>query len=82
MKKTAMVVFAAAFVFASGAAYAETVKEAAQKTGNFWAKEGERSGLKESTSSWGQFWAKINPTTFFKDQQDAYNARKSGSVAK
>ena len=82
MKKTMMALLAVAFVFASGAAYAETVKDAAQSTGNFWAKEGERSGLKESTSSWGQFWTNANPVKFLQDQQNAYNARKSGSVAK
>ena len=82
MKKTIMALFAVAFVFASSAAYAETVKEAAQKSGDFWAKEGERSGLRESTSSWGKFWQNVHPIKFFQDQQDAYNARKSGSVAK
>ena len=82
MKKTMMALFAVAFVFASSAAYAETVKEVAQKSGNFWAREGERSGLKESTSSWGNFWANIHPVKFFQDQQNAYNARKSGSIAK
>jgi len=82
MKKVMMIVFAVAFVFASSAAYAEKVKDVVEKSNNFWAKEGERSGLKESTSSWGNFWTNINPGKYFKDQQDAYNARKAGSVAK
>ena len=86
MKKVMMIAFAAMFVFASTAAYAETVKEAVteanKKSGDFWGREGERSGWKESTSSWGQFWTNMNPGKFFQDQQAAYNARKSGAVAK
>ncbi len=77
-----MIAFAVAFVFASSAAHAEKVKDVVEKSNNFWAKEGERSGLKESTSSWGQFWSNINPGKYFQDQQTAYNARKSGSVAR
>ena len=83
MKKAALVVFAVALM--ATAAYAETTKEAVgkmnEKAGNFWSKEGERSGLKESTSSWGKFWEKANPATFFKTQQDNYNARKTGSAS-
>ena len=82
MKKMVLAVLALAFIFGSSAAYAEKVKDVVQKNNNFWAKEGERSGLKESTSSWGQFWTRANPVTFFKDQQNSYNARKSGSIAK
>ena len=63
-------------------AYAETTKDVAQKTGNFWSREGERSGLKESTSSWGKFWENANPMNFFKNQQDAYNTRKGGMAGK
>ena len=59
-----------------------TVKSTSEKVGNFWAKEGERSGLKESTASWGNFWSNANPVNFFKTQQDAYNARKAGSIGK
>ena len=82
MKKSVLAVFAVAFVLASGVAHAEKVKDVVEKSNNFWAKEGERSGLKESTSSWGQFWSNMNPGKYFQDQQTAYNARKSGSVAK
>lgn len=81
MKKV-MMVFAVALALAASAAYAETTKQVAQKTGDFWAREGERSGLKDSTSSWGKFWGNINPGKFFQDQKDAYNARKAGAVAK
>ena len=85
MKKVMMMALAVVFVFASASAYAGTVKEAvkdaSEKSGNFWAREGERSGLRESTSSWGQFWTRANPVTFFQDQQSAYNARK-GSMTK
>lgn len=73
MKKAAMLVLV--MMFGAALASAETVKSASQKTGDFWAREAERSGLKESTSSWGNFWKNINPGKFFKDQQDAYNAR-------
>ncbi len=82
MKKSVLVAFAVAFVLVSSAAHAEKVKDVVKKSNDFWAREGERSGLKESTSSWGSFWEKANPATFLKNQQDAYNARKSGSVAK
>ena len=82
MKKALLTAFAVAFVLASSAAYAETVKEAVQKNNGWWAKEGERSGLKESTSSWGKFWENANPAKFFHDQKMAYDARKTGSVAK
>ena len=82
MKKVTSMLFVMALVFATVAAHAETVKEAVQKNNNWWAKEGERSGLKESTSSWGKFWQNINPGKFFTDQRDAYNARKAGAVAK
>ncbi len=82
MKKTMMAVFAAVLVLASSAAYAETVKEAVKKNQDWWAKEGERSGLKESTSSWGKFLENMNPVKYFQEQKIAYDARKSGSVAK
>ena len=58
----------------------ETMKSTSEKVGNFFSREGERSGLKESTSSWGTFWTNANPVNFFKHQQDAYNARQSGAV--
>ena len=83
MKRIVMSVFMMMFVVsvASAATTKDTVKGAAQSVGDFFSREGERSGLKESTSGWGSFWAKANPMTFFQDQQNAYNARK-GAVAK
>ncbi len=84
MKKAAMLVLM--ILMASSVCYAattkDTVKGFSEKAGNFWAREGERSGLKQSTSSWGSFWSNANPVTFFKTQQDSYNARKAGSVVK
>ena len=87
MKKIVMFLFVLAFAMsAAQAASAETtkdsVKSASTKVGNFFSREGERSGLKQSTSNWGNFWTNVNPVNFFKTQQDAYNARKTGSVAK
>ena len=83
MKKIALIVFAV--VFMASAAYAETTKEAvskmSEKAGNFWSREGERSGLKESTASWGNFWKNINPGKFFADQKSAYEVRKTGTIA-
>ena len=82
MKKAVMIVLMMMFVVsaAQAATTKDTVKSASQKVGNFWAREGERSGLKESTSNWGNFWANANPVNFFKNQQDSYNARKGGAV--
>ena len=84
MKKAMMMVLMVTFAVsvASAATTKETVKSASEKVGNFWAREGERSGIKESTSNWGSFWKNANPVNFFKNQQDAYNARKTGAVAK
>ena len=79
MKKAALL--GLLLMFGSSMASAETVKEAAKNTGDFWAKEGERSGLKDSTSNWGNFWNNVNPVNFFKNQQDAYNARKGNAGA-
>jgi hypothetical protein len=76
-KKAAVMVFMLALV--STAALAETTKEVAGKVGDFWAREGERSGLKESTANWGNFWKNINPKKFFADQKAAYDARKGGA---
>ncbi len=78
MKKAALLVLLLAF--SASMASAETVKSASEKTGNFWSKEAERAGWKQSTSSWGSFWQSVNPAKFFKDQQDAYNARRSGGA--
>ena len=83
MKKAVLLVLMLMFSVsvASAATTKDTVKSASEKVGNFWAREGERSGLKESTSNWGNFWTNVNPVNFFKNQQDSYNARKGG-VAK
>jgi hypothetical protein len=80
MKKVVMMMFMMMFAVsvASAATTQDTVKSASEKVGNFWTKEGERSGLKESTSNWGNFWTNVNPINFFKNQQDAYNTRKGG----
>ena len=77
MKKT--VVFLSVLAFAASVAYADSGNTGSSSGGGFWQKEGERSGLKESTSSWGKFWESANPVAFFKNQQDAYNARKTGA---
>ena len=84
MKKAALFVLVLMFSvsMASAATTRETMKSTSEKVGNFWAKEGERSGLKESTASWGTFWTSANPMNFFKNQQDAYNARRAGAVVK
>lgn len=84
MKK---ILFVALIVLATaGTAFAETtentLKAEGKKWGSFWEREGERSGLKESTSSWGKFWQDANPGNFFRNQREAYEARKAGSVAK
>ena len=79
MKKTMALVFVLAF--AVTAAWAETVKGQMEKAGGFWEREGERSGLKDSTANWGNFWSNVNPVNFFKNQQDAYNARKGNAGA-
>jgi len=83
MKKITMMVLMVLFAVsvASAATTGETVKSASEKVGNFWAREGERSGLKESTSNWGNFWTNVNPVNFFRNQQDSYNARKGGAAA-
>ena len=46
----------------------------------FWEKEGERSGLGESGGRMGNFLRNMNPVPFFKNQREAYEARKSGGV--
>ena len=46
----------------------------------FWEKEGDRSGLGNSGNGVGNFVKNLNPVPFFKSQQDAYNARKTGGV--
>jgi hypothetical protein len=67
----------------AGSAFAatteETLKNESKKWGDFWSREGERSGLKESTSSWGKFWSDANPATFFRKQKESYEARKAGA---
>ena len=79
MKKAALL--GLLLMLTASMASAETVKETAKNAGDFWAKEGERSGLKESTANWGNFWTNMNPVNFFKNQQDAYNARKGNAGA-
>ena len=82
MKKVALfvVMLALAGSVAHAATTKETLKTESAKWGNFWSREGERSGLKESTSNWGNFWTNANPVNFFKKQEDAYNARKGGQA--
>ena len=84
MKKVAL--FVLMLMLGASLSYAattkETVKEAGKNMGNFWSREAQRAGWKDSTNSWGNFWTNVNPVNFFQTQQDAYNARKGGSVAK
>jgi len=52
-----------------------------QKTPGFWEKEGERSGLSHMgnpANAMGTLLKNLNPAPFFKEQQDRYNARKTG----
>ena len=77
MKKVAMLVLVLAF--GATIASAETVKQASDSAGNFWSREAKRAGWADSTSGWGKFWENANPVNFFKNQQDAYNARKGGA---
>ncbi len=81
MKKVALLalllMFSASIV--SAETVRSTVKSTSEKVGNFWSREAERAGWKDSTSHWGNFWNNINPVNFFKNQQDAYNARKAGA---
>lgn len=61
----------------------DTKKSAApatEKKDTFWTREGERSGLGNSGNRAEQFLKNLNPVPFFKDQQDKYNARKTGGV--
>lgn len=82
MKKAIMFAFMLMFAVsvASAATTKDTVKGAGEKVGNFFSREGERSGLKESTANWGNFWTNVNPVNFFKNQKDAYEARKAGAA--
>ena len=75
MKKAALMVL----MLAMGAsiASAATVKSTTTDMGNFLGREAKRAGWSDSTSSWGNFWTNINPVVFLKNQQDAYNARKT-----
>ena len=83
MKKVAllalMLMFSVSIV--SAETVRSTVKSTSEKVGNFWSREAERAGWKDSTSNWGNFWSNANPVNFFKQQQDAYNARKTGTGA-
>ena len=84
MKKAVLValLFMFSVSMASAATTQDTVKSTSEKIGNFWGREAKRAGWQDSTSSWGNFLNNVNPVHFFKYQQDAYNARKTGSVAK
>ena len=55
---------------------------ASQKSGQpgFWEKEGERSGLGGSGNRAGTFFKNLNPVPFFKEQDDRYQARKTGTI--
>ena len=75
MKKVALLVLVLAF--GASVASAMTVKQANANVGSFLDREAKRSGLSDSTSSWGNFWSNVNPVNYFKNQQDAYNARKT-----
>lgn len=75
MKKAALLVFLLAF--SVSVASAETVEQAGQNTGSFWSREAKRAGWSGNTASWGNFWNSVNPVIFFKNQQDAYNSRKT-----
>jgi len=53
-----------------------------QKTPGFWEKERERSGLGHMGNpgpAIENFLKNLNPAPFFKEQQDRYNARKTGA---
>ena len=76
MKKTALLILVLAF--GASIASAMTAKEQVSDWREFWSKEGKRSGIGDSTASWGNFWGNLNPVAYFKNQQDAYNARKAG----
>ena len=85
MKKVTMV--ALLLLLATSMAQAETVKQSVKQTaaniGDFWRKEGERSGIHmPSTSSMGNFWNNINPVNFLQKKQEEFNARKAAETKK
>ena len=85
MKKA--VLFALLLAFASSVASAETVKQAmgnaSKDMGEFWGREGKRSGIHAPTASGlGSFLSSLNPVDFFKRKQDEYNARNAAPAAK
>lgn len=49
------------------------------KWGQFWAKEGERSGLGQSGNGASKFFQNLNPAPFFKNQQERYEQRKAAA---
>lgn len=55
-------------------------QEPAKPNNGFWDREGERSGLGNSGSRAGNFFKALNPAPFFKNQEAAYNARKTGGT--
>lgn len=56
------------------------VAEQKNKQPGFWEKEGERSGLGGSGNRTSMFFKNLNPVPFFKEQDERYQARKSGAV--
>ena len=50
-----------------------------KKWSDFWAKEGERSGLGNSGNRVGNFFGNLNPVPFFKSQEEQYKARKAAA---
>jgi Spy/CpxP family protein refolding chaperone len=84
MKKALFVL--ALLMTASTVAFAATTKEAAKSFGekwhNFWSREGERQGYSGNQSSVNGALQKMNPFTFFKDQEQAYNDRKAQGLTK
>jgi hypothetical protein len=50
-----------------------------KKWSDFWAKEGERSGLGNTGERMGKVLSNLNPAPFFKSQQAQYEARKAAA---
>ena len=57
-------------------------QKAEGKMAGFWRREGERSGLGDSGSNMNSFFKNMNPVSFLKNQEDAYNSRKGATTAK
>lgn len=54
---------------------------AADKAPGFWEREGERSGLGMSGERAKGFFKNLNPVRFFKEQEEKYEARKTGQAS-